>query len=170
MHIFNPKEDKLNFKFEYNLDETQKLRDKFSARDKITIDDLRRVALWKINRVLDVPEDLLEKLNELALRDDLKYNDDFSRDIINSLVKCRGVGFPMVSSILKFIRPDIYPIIDVRAYRALYGKGITYSGYNVDIYFDYISKVYEIREKLDLELHEVDEQLYMFDKENNGKI
>ncbi len=170
MHIFNPKEHKLNFKFEYNLDETQKLRDKFSSRDKITIDDLRRVALWKINRVLDVPEDLLEKLNELALRDDLKYNDDFSRDIINSLVKCRGVGFPMVSSILKFIRPDIYPIIDVRAYRALYGKGITYSGYNVDIYFDYISKVYEIRENLDLELHEVDEQLYMFDKENNGKI
>lgn len=170
MYIFNPKEDKLNFKFEYNLDETQKLRDKFSSRDKITIDDLRRVALWKINRVLDVPEDLLENLNELALRDDLKYNDDFSRDIINSLVKCRGVGFPMVSSILKFIRPDIYPIIDVRAYRALYGKGITYSGYNVDIYFDYISKVYEIRENLDLELHEVDEQLYMFDKENDGRI
>ena len=76
----------------------------------------------------------------------------------------------MASSILKFIRPDIFPIIDVRAYRALTGKKIYSSQYNIDLYVKYVEQLKEYADKLNRPLSEMDEQLYEFDKEHNGKI
>ena len=76
----------------------------------------------------------------------------------------------MASSILKFLRPDIFPIIDVRAYRAIYGKKIYSSQNTIEKYIDYVKKINVISKSLDIDLNEVDEQLYCFDKEHNGKI
>ena len=162
--------DKLNFDFNYNSNETNNLQNQLKNKDKISIDDLRRIALWKIDRVLEIPDSTLEKLNLLFNKANLKHDDEITIEVINELTKCKGIGFPMLSAILKFLRPEVFPIIDVRAYRALYGKKIYYSQYNINIYFDYIKKVYEIRDKLNIDLDKVDEQLYEFDKENNGNI
>ena len=159
------------FKFEYNNDETKKIKERFSDKNKkISLDDLRRVSLWKLNRVLDIEDKTIEKINIIRLKEDLKYNENIVIEIINELKKSSGVGFPMLSSFLKFLRPDIFPIIDIRAYRALYGKKIIYGQYSIEKYFDYIKKVYEIQEKTGLELYQVDEQLYCFDRDYNGKI
>jgi hypothetical protein len=76
----------------------------------------------------------------------------------------------MASAFLKFIRPDIFPIIDVRAYRALRGIKIYYSMYKYEIYIKYTKDLMKIAKKFNRPLNEVDEQLYCYDKEYNKNI
>lgn len=171
MRLFDVNKDQLSFPFDYNNEETSSLRESFKDSKKtITIDDLRRVALWKLNRVLEVPEELLKDLNDLRETKDLDFKDENVKKVISDLISCKGVGLPMASTILKFLRPDIFPIIDVRAYRVLFGKKIYSSQYSIELYYGYIEKIYLIRDKLKIELSKVDEQLYEFDKKYNGKI
>lgn len=76
----------------------------------------------------------------------------------------------MASAILKFIKPTVFPIIDVRAYRALTGKKPYYATYSYEKYIDYAEKVSEISKKLNRPLKEIDEQLYCYDQKHNGEI
>lgn len=162
-----------NFKFNYNIQERDKINHAYQNKNKIDINDLRRISLWKLNRILDVPDSFLEKLNQIKNFENLKFSDEIVLDLIEEFQnsdEIRGIGFPMLSSILKFIKPDVFPIIDVRAYRALFAEKINYSQYNKDKYFKYVEKVYEIKDKLEMNLEEIDEKLYEFDKKHNGKI
>lgn len=36
--------------------------------------------------------------------------------VIKKLLEYKGVGFPLATSILKFINPEVFPIIDIRDY------------------------------------------------------
>ena len=191
--IFKIGVDKLNLPYDYNLGEAQNLHARFGQikannNDALTIDDLRRVALWKINRILDVPDGLLEQLQDIARQENLDILSDAGRKQIKrlfmQLVSCTGIGFPVASAILKFLRPDIFPIIDVRAYRALFGKKLSYSQYSFNKYMVYAEKIYCIWNKYkeqrdltplltdgeELKLCHIDEQLYAFDKRHNGTI
>ncbi|MAE42553.1 hypothetical protein CMO93_02175 [Candidatus Woesearchaeota archaeon] len=173
MKIFDINQDKLNYEFNYNPEETAKLKKLFLERKEnkpLSIDDFRRVALWKYNRVLEISDELLQKLSELGKTVKIDIYDKKVRDIIGELIACKGIGLPLASSILKFLRPDIFPIIDVRAYRAIFGKKIYSTQYTVSIYYKYVKEIYEIKNKLKLPLDKVDEQLYEFDIANNGKI
>jgi hypothetical protein len=59
------------------------------------------------------------------------------KEVIEKLVDSNGVGFPMASTILKFINPSVFPVIDVRAYRALTGRKLYYASYSYEIYVAY---------------------------------
>ena len=74
------------------------------------------------------------------------------------------------SGILKFIKPDIFPIIDVRAYRALTGEKPYYSTYTYEKYVGYAKSLAKEAIRLGRPLREMDEQLYCFDQECNGRI
>jgi len=170
---FNINKDKLDYKFNYNPNETKNLKKLFSEireNETLSADSLRRIALWKIDRIIDISEDLIEKLDSLAKDKSINIFDKNIEKIIVELTSSNGIGFPMASAILKFIRPDVFPIIDVRAYRAIFGKKIYYSKYSIDIYYNYVKEIYSIRDKLELPLDEIDEQLYEFDRKHNGKI
>lgn len=143
--------------------------DKYNETSR-DIHDLRRVSLWKLNRILEVSDDIIEGLRKLASLRTIEINSEPIKKIINELVSSDGIGFPMASSILKFIRPDIFPIIDVRAYRALTGKKLYSSQYNIELYVNYVEQLREYADKLNMPLSDMDEQLYEFDKEHNGKI
>lgn len=170
IRTFDLNNDELSYEFEYNVNETKSLKEIMSNKENITIDNLRRIALWKLDRVLDVNDNILEDLQKIAIENAITIHSELVKNTIKELIKSNGIGFPMASSILKFIRPDIFPIIDVRAYRALYGKKITYNQYTIDIYTNYTLEIYKISKKKNIPLHTVDEQLYKFDKEHNGKI
>ncbi len=170
---FDVNKHKLKYDFNYNFDETNTLKELFSEireNKNLSVNDLRRVALWKIDRVLEISDDLIKKLDMLAKNKSATIHDKESEEIIIELTKSSGVGFPMASAILKFLRPDIFPIIDIRAYRALFGKKLYYSQYSIEVYYSYVKEIYSIRDKLKLPLDKIDEQLYEFDKEHNGKI
>ena len=118
IRVYNIEKDKLDFNFNFHPNETNTLHNFLNNNTKPTINDIRRIALWKLSRVIDVPENILKMLGELATKKNLNHRDEISKTTIDALVKCNGVGFPMASTILKFLRPDVYPIIDVRAYES----------------------------------------------------
>ena len=162
--------DALDYSFSYNTDETAALHQLMNEASTITIDHLRRISLWKLNRVMHVSDALLQKLLQLSQNKTLHIDDAIAREVIEDLSESQGIGFPMASSILKFIRPDVFPIIDVRAYRALHGRKIYYASYTYEKYIEYAKQLIEIAALKKIPLKEVDEQLYCFDVENNGKI
>ena len=173
VRIFNPEKDELKFNYRYNLEEKNSLKKLFSdirENQKLAFDDLRRVALWKLNRILIIPENVIQALDDLAKSKKISYNDSETKEVIRKLLECDGVSVPMASTILKFLRPDIFPIMDARANRALTGKRKYYKQYNLEVYLEYVEKIYDLREKTGLELDEIDEQLYCFDKKYNGKL
>lgn len=170
MRTFDVSKDKLDYEFDYNKEETNELNQILNFNNNISIHDLRRIALWKLNRILNVSESLIEEINDLVDKKDISIDDFEVKSIIERLVDCNGIGYPLASTILKFLRPDVFPIIDVRAYRALFGKKLYYSSYSFNVYKKYVKRIYEIRDDLGIELYEVDQQLYCFDKEVNGKI
>lgn len=170
MKTFDIHNDSLNYHFSYNPDETKFLQTNMKNKKDITVDDIRRISLWKLDRVLDVSDETISNLKKIAVQNDITIKSNLALITLNMLTNSNGIGFPMASAILKFIRPDIFPIIDVRAYRALYGKKIYSSQYTIEKYIDYVEKIYEISKSLQIELYQIDEQLYCFDKEHNGKI
>ena len=166
--------DALNFPYEYNNKETASLNKAANSNAQIDIHLLRRIALWKLDRVLDVQSETIKKLQSVATDPDLRVDSAETRSLIEELLECQGIGLPMASTILKFLRPDVFPIIDVRAWRAMYGK----KGYfnqasvkqNIDHYLTYASRVRSIAEQTNRPLREIDEQLYCFDIKYNGTI
>lgn len=167
---YHAEHDALDFTFSYNDEETAELLAKLNGSTSITEDDLRRVSLWKSNRVLSVSRITLEKLNELSAKSEVKLKDKLVKEVIENLVISQGIGFPMASAILKFIKPTIFPIIDVRAYRALTGMKLYYATYSYEKYIDYAEKVSKLSKKLNRPISEIDEQLYCYDKQHNGEI
>lgn len=170
MKIFDINSDILDFDFLYNPEETAYLQKHMKNKSDVSIDDIRRMALWKLDRVIDVSDETLENLHQIARDEKISIQSELVIETLKKLTNSNGIGFPMASAILKFLRPDIFPIIDVRAYRAIYGKKIYSSQYSIEKYIDYAMKLYEISEKQKIELKEVDEQLYCYDKKYNGKI
>jgi hypothetical protein len=169
-NIFDPTKDILNFTFKYNKEETEDLHKIINGKPDLNIDDFRRISLWKLDRVLRLSNNTIEKLNIISIKQDLSIDDELVKEVIKELVDSDGVGYPMASAFLKFIRPDIFPIIDVRAYRALSGKKIYYSMYNYELYINYTKDLMDIAKKINRPLREVDEQLYCYDKEYNQQI
>ena len=151
----------------YNKKETEALRGEL-LRKALSLDDVRRVALWKYNRVIEIPDKVLSDVSSVKNRDDVQIDSPEVRVAFESLTSCAGVGVPLASAILKFLRPDVFPIIDVRAYRAIYGRKIY--KYTFEVYVDYSRVLYSIALKKGVALEVVDEQLYLFDKLHNGKI
>jgi thermostable 8-oxoguanine DNA glycosylase len=167
---YNVASDTLKFPFNYNSAETALLRKELKGNANVDINDLRRVSLWKLDRVLAVSDETLSCLRKVAKAEDLSVDAPISKRAIEMLVDSQGIGFPMASAMLKFLRPDVFPIIDVRAYRALTGTKPYYSTYTLTNYISYAKALADIAKRLNRPLSDVDEQLYCFDAAHNGKI
>ena len=167
---FDLNKNSLKFNFDYNPHETVYLNKKMNNNTKLNIEDIRRIALWKLDRIINIPDEVIEDLRKIADEKSLDIKDNKTQKIIERLLLCEGVGFPMASTILKFIRPDVFPIIDVRSYRAIFGVKLYSSQYSLEKYIKYVEEIYNIRDCLKIDLPLIDQQLYCFDKEFNGKI
>lgn len=171
---YNVYTDRLDFQFVYNTEETAALNRLANRNASADLDLFRRIALWKLDRVLEIPKETISRLRALATAPDVQRDSAEVREILEELVECAGIGVPMASTILKFLRPDIFPIIDVRAYRAVYGKKLYWRPdsvkRNIDLYLSYASDVDHISNATGRPLREIDEQLYCFDLAHNGRI
>jgi thermostable 8-oxoguanine DNA glycosylase len=167
---FDVDRDKLDYVFSYNNKETEELHKKLNGATSITESDLRRISLWKSDRVLSVSNEAISKLEELSRKKYLTLKDPVVKETIDLLVLSQGIGFPIASAILKFINPKVFPIIDIRAYRALTGIKPHYSTYTYEKYIKYAEDLHKLSKKLNRPLREIDEQLYCYDDDVNGKI
>lgn len=82
----------------------------------------------------------------------------------------------MASTVLHFYFPDVYAIIDQRAYRELYGeeypKYMTKVETLVKMYMKYISDCYKYQQKQypEVSFFKIDKVLYQMDKEKGFKV
>lgn len=152
------------------------------------------IALWKTNRIIefDNADDIeknLESLKNLKESDSLEASKAVFRSLLN---ESRGVKLAMSSTIMHFYNPNVFPIIDKRAYRAIsiikqhYGKfdmsNITETLNTIELepieastgererkYYEYIEDCRELIQKLkeanqnNISMKNIDKFLYQID-------
>jgi len=155
--------------YSYHTDLTRKL-DALNA-DNFNKEILYEIVLWKLSRFPYMAPTLLEELKNVATIDPKKH--ESAREIIGKLLRSSGVALPMASTILRFLNPKAFQIIDDRAYRVLFPGNAKYpskpakvtDGYintSIKIYFDYLDELHRVEsEKLPFE--QADRILYQLD-------
>lgn len=144
------------------------------------------IVLWKLGRFPLISEDLLRKLNPLK---QISEFDKSSELILKELLKVPGISLPMASTIVRFLNPKVFQIIDDRAFRMLQiefpdilkdkyrikpadlkGKaGLKWIDESVDIYSRYLSCLRELFPD-QKEFFIADRILYLIDKKDGNLI
>lgn len=136
-------------KYKYIPEVTEYLDGKLSEFKKGNFDllDLYSIILWKVNRFPTkdghiLEEDTLSIIKELANVTEL--NDDVEAKI-KELIKIKQFKLPMVSTILSFVNPEVFQIIDKRTNRIVMGDSteykVSYTKEPVKYYFNYLKKL-----------------------------
>lgn len=140
---------------------------------------LYEMVLWKINRFPEVSNDLIDELKGLSILKNGEHG--LAKVTLEKLLKCRGIALPMASSILRFINPKTFQIIDDRAYRVLMpgenkypskpANNITekYINNSIAIYFNYLDALIKVSSQ-ELPFHLLDRILYQLDIRIGNKI
>jgi hypothetical protein len=157
------------YKYKYIPEVTEYLDGKLSEFKKGNFDllDLYSIILWKINRFPTkdghiLGEDTLSIIKELANVTEL--NDDVEAKI-KELLKINQIKLPMVSTILSFVNPKVFQIIDKRTNRIVMGDSaeykVSYTKEPVKYYFAYLKKL----ETLGIEFTIAGRVFYQLDKD-----
>jgi thermostable 8-oxoguanine DNA glycosylase len=152
-----------------------KLTKRLDNLENTSIDQslINEIVLWKVDRYVCLADENIEQLRKLKL---LKAGEhEKGNDILKALLSVHGVDLPMASTILRFINPEVFQIIDRHAYRAVYGKKYplyqaTPAEKKISLYFDYLSDLIALCKVKGLAFTTIDRLLYIFDKKNNGKL
>ena len=169
----------LNYKtkgFDYQKKLTKKL-DK--TKSQFNQELLNEIVLWKVNRYALFNSTLINEINTNSSWKVL--NEEKTHEILTSLLKTKGVQLAMASTILRFRNPNIFQIIDQRAYRVIEGSPLKLSQINetsrdttinkqIKIYIDYLKKIKKECKKLDIDFDDADRVLYIIDKNINKSV
>jgi len=134
---------------------------------------VNEIVLWKVNRYAPLQTDALDALNELAQAKPKTHRQTAAQ--VAQLLDQSGVDLPMASTLLRFQNPKVFQIIDRHAYRAVTGDDYPlYSASGVqrkiDVYFQYLDDLFALADTKSVPFHELDRILYIFDKQQNGKL
>ena len=136
-------------------------------------DILNEIILWKVNRYALFDEDTIKLLNKLD-RNSKKIDKDFTIKLLWKLLNTKWVQLAMATTILRFKNPFIYQIIDQRVYRFIYWKEmdriVWKNNLAIELYLDYLEKLWEICIKYNVNFEESDRVLYALDKKLNKKV
>jgi predicted XRE-type DNA-binding protein len=156
-------------KYKYIPEVTEYLDGKVSEFKKGNFDllDLYSIILWKVNRFPTkdghiLEEDTLSIIKELANVTEL--NDDVEAKI-KELLKRNQIKLSMVSTILSFVNPEVFQIIDKRTNRIVMGDSaeydVDYTKEPVKYYFAYLKKL----KTLNIEFTVAGRAFYQLDKD-----
>lgn len=134
---------------------------------------INEIVLWKVNRYVRISDGNIEQFEKLKVLKEGEHKR--GEEVLKALLGINGADLPMASTILRFINPKVFQIIDRHAYRAVYGKKYplfqaTRTERKISLYFDYISDLIDLCRTKHLEFTTIDRLLYIFDKKNNGKL
>lgn len=167
-------------------DDIKERIEKKSSHDDQTLKDIiNSIVLWKINRMIDIVDlTILQELNSLRdikARDDVKIPSNKGRitKTIENLLQCKGVRMAMASTFLHFFNPEVFPIVDKRAYRVIFKEEMT-NKCDADKYLKYhqacvekYEKIFETlseEDKKDFPFSKIDKYLYQLDIEAGNKL
>ena len=85
---------------------------------------------------------------------------------MTELLQLEGVGVPTASTLLHFVFPADYPILDVRALDSLGGRAR--SVYPVSFWLDYLAACRELADRHGVDLRTLDKALWQYSKERSG--
>ena len=85
---------------------------------------------------------------------------------ISALLELVGVGVPTASTLLYFVFPDEYPILDVRALESLGVKAR--SVYPVGFWLAYLSECRKLAARAGVSIRTLDKALWQHSKERSG--
>lgn len=103
-------------------------------------------------------------------------NSELSKQVLRKLLSAKGMRLPMTSTVLHFYYPDVYPIIDQRAYRELYGeefpKYTNKTDNIIELYMGYMKDcfIYQQSNCPQIPFNKIDKVLYQLDKEKGFKV
>lgn len=170
---------------QYRYESDQEIKHRAAEIDKLDYEDNRdlinEIVLWKLNRSVQISDETIEKIHELAkiVHKPIDVVDcKEAKQVIFDLLESKGIKIAMASTILHFYYPSIFPIIDQRAYRELMGEDMPIynaKGKNssyVDLYCDYIEKCIRYKEEIcpEIEFEYIDKILYQLDKNKKKKV
>lgn len=165
------------FKYEDESDIKERIASTTKTNYRENRDIINEIILWKMNRMPHFGDELVDMIYSLADIDapEKTIKSEKTKQVLVKLLQTRGMKLPMVSTVLHFYFPQVFPIIDQRAYRELYG--IEYPQYvkldvMVDIYMKYIEDTWKYqREKCpEIPYEKIDKILYQLDKEKGNKV
>ncbi len=164
--------------YQYHPELTKKL-------DAMTVEDFNQellfeIVLWKLNRYPHIQPEIFGELKGIGKVGPKEHRE--AEPVLRKLLMSPGIRLPMASTILRFLNPAAFQIIDDRAYRVLHPgeplypakpvNGKRLEKYLVDstrIYFEYLDALHEVvSEKLPFQL--ADRILYQLDIELGNKI
>jgi len=160
-------ESDYNFNYQENL--THKLDNNLNDFCQKTINE---IVLWKVNRYAELSKCVLNQINQIK-KTDTEINIEFTRDLILNLLKIKGIGLPMASTILRFKNPNLYQIIDQRVYRIIYYRKLKIPTKHEDqviLYINYLNKIRLVSETLSIPFELTDRILFLSDKRLNKGV
>ena len=141
-------------------------------------DIINEIVLWKMNRRPQVTEELIDAIFSLKeIKTPLQaLEDEKTAQVIEKLLQTKGMQLPMASTVLHFYYPEVFPIIDQRAYRELYAmdypKTMTKIPMLTELYLKYIKDCWEYQQEKcpGIALSRIEKVLYQLDKEKGNKV
>ena len=141
-------------------------------------DIINEIVLWKMNRRPQVTEELIDAIFSLKeIKTPLQVlTDEKTERVVEKLLQTKGMQLPMASTVLHFYYPEIFPIIDQRAYRELYAmdypKTMTKIPMLTELYLKYIKDCWEYQQEKcpEIAFSQIDKVLYQIDKEKGNKV
>ncbi|HPB05470.1 MAG TPA: hypothetical protein PKX60_04460 [Prolixibacteraceae bacterium] len=134
---------------------------------------INKIVLWKINRYAKLDEETIKLLNGI-LSTDKEIDKEKTITVLSALLNIPGIGIPMASTILRFRNPNIYQIIDQRAYRILYGEELklsaTKTAENIETYLYYLERLKAFCISSGKDFSKSDRFLYEKDKKLNKEL
>ena len=134
---------------------------------------INEIVLWKVNRYSLLSPNALSMLNSTGNIEPGAHRK--ARPVLGALLDEPGVDLAMASTFLRFRNPDAFQIVDRHAYRAVYGKKYPlYSKSSADekieLYFGYLDELIKLARSRKVKFKTLDRVLYLFDKQENGKL
>ncbi len=165
-----------DYKYDLNENITRDyLINKIQKKGLITYSEdyniINEIVLWKINRRINLSSETIEYINSVTrnvktIEDALNSND--VKNLLDEMLKQKGIRLPMASTILHFYNPNVFPIIDQRSYRELFNKKLNLNA-NSEIYLLYLQRCKNICERYKIPIKLIDIVLYQLDKNKGNK-
>lgn len=133
---------------------------------------INEIVLWKVNRYVEIPRELLSSLNTLHSLRPGEYKKGEIQ--LKNLLACKGVRLPMASTILRFANPDVFQIYDRHICRAMDGGFEPLSPKKpeeaVEKYWGFLSHLDVLCKQLKISFKDADRILFIFDKSQNPPL
>jgi hypothetical protein len=156
--------------YQYLPDLTNDL-DNIPSDQPFTITDIFKIVLWKLNRFVDLG-DALARLNDIGHLENGQHRE--AQQLLCSLLSCRGIRLPMASTILRFRKPDVFQVVDERAYRMAMERDLKLSAVpatDCKTYFEYLDVLNAlVEEEHNLRFQDLDRALYQIDIDMGNQL